>query len=216
MQPDLQGLEITPGEVKHLSGLSANAAIRPPKLRKFLAEILQSLLIIGLISVSGLLLIMVFPDHRLSLMAIHLILAVTLLIQDAFKIILTTKNRHFVSLLEDVDRYNKTIKSIDITDQLEAAGNPGVQLKDRARVIEALKLTREDLIRALKTERILRENQRFIRINPDLFATNINALAALQVDEKASEYGRILNEAFEIGMSIQDEMKQLQEKRYLK
>ena len=216
MQPDLQGLEITPGELKHLSGLSANAAIRPPKLRKFLAEILQSLLIIGLISVSGLLLIMVFPDHRLSLMAIHLILAVTLLIQDAFKIILTTKNRHFVSLLEDVDRYNKTIKSIDITDQLEAAGNPGVQLKDRARVIEALKLTREDLIRALKTERILRENQRFIRINPDLFATNINALAALQVDEKASEYGRILNEAFEIGMSIQDEMKQLQEKRYLK
>ncbi|MBD3562318.1 hypothetical protein H6S82_26280 [Planktothrix sp. FACHB-1355] len=73
-----------------------------------------------------------------------------------------------------------------------------------------MKLTREDIIRALKTEKVLRENEQFIKINPELFANNLTALAALQVDEQASEYGRYLNEAFQIGLSIQDEMKKLQ------
>ncbi|MGA9383055.1 MAG: hypothetical protein WBV73_30200, partial [Phormidium sp.] len=101
-----------------------------------------------------------------------------------------------------------------INDQIEAAGNPGVKLKDRERVIEALRLTREDIVRALKTEKILRENQEFINLNPDLFANNLKALTALQVDEQASEYGRILNEALQIGMSIQDEMKYLKGERF--
>lgn len=215
MQKDLQGLEITKGELKRLSGLSVNAVLKPASPRKFLAEILKTVGLIGILWVSCIFLVQVFPSHHLLLIIVHSFLAAWLVIDDAIKIYLSQKHRHFISIIEDVERYNAVIQSIDINDQIEAAGNPGVRLQQRERVIQALQLTREDLIRALKTEKILRENEHFIKLNSELFANNLNALAALQVGEKASEYGRLLNEAFEIGMSIKDEMRQLQKNRQL-
>jgi hypothetical protein len=113
-------------------------------------------------------------------------------------------------LLNDVERYNAVIKAIDINDQIEAAGNPGVSIKDRQKVIEALKLTRSDLVRALTTERILRENKKFIVNKSELFADNLAALTAMQVTEEASEHGRLLNEALQIALDVQLEMRSLQ------
>jgi hypothetical protein len=113
-------------------------------------------------------------------------------------------------LLNDVERYNAVIKAIDINDQIEAAGNSGVSLNERKKVIEALKLTRNDLIRALKTERILRENKNFIVSKLELFADNLAILTAMQVSEQASEHGRLLNEALQIALDVQQEMKSLQ------
>ena len=56
-QPDLQGLEITKGELKHLSGLSIDSVIRPFKLRRILHEVSKSILIGGLLALSCLILI---------------------------------------------------------------------------------------------------------------------------------------------------------------
>lgn len=113
-------------------------------------------------------------------------------------------------LLNDVDRYNAVIKAIDINDQIEAAGNPGVSLKERNKVLEALKLTRNDLVRALKTERILRENKKFIVSKSELFINNLATLTAMQVSEQATEHGRLLNEALQIALDVQQEMRSLQ------
>nr|WP_026082330.1 hypothetical protein [Mastigocladopsis repens] len=113
-------------------------------------------------------------------------------------------------LLNDVDRYNAVIKAIDINDQIEAAGNPEVSLKERKKVLEALKLTKNDLVRALKTEKILRENKNFIISKSELFAHNLATLTAMQVSEQASEHGRLLNEALEIALDVQQEMRSLQ------
>ncbi|MCC5638825.1 hypothetical protein LC593_23935 [Nostoc sp. CHAB 5844] len=113
-------------------------------------------------------------------------------------------------LLYDVERYNAVIKAIDINDQIEAAGNPEVSIQEREKVMAALKLTRADLIRALKTERILRENQNFIIGNAELFANNLAALTTMQVTEKATEHGKLLNEALQIALDVQYEMKKLQ------
>ncbi|BAY46341.1 hypothetical protein SAMD00079811_39490 [Scytonema sp. HK-05] len=113
-------------------------------------------------------------------------------------------------LLNDVDRYNAVIKAIDINDQIEAAGNPGVSLKERKKVLEALKLTRNDLVRALKTERILRENKKFIVSRAELFINNLATLTAMQVSEQATEHGRLLNEALQIALDVQQEMRSLQ------
>ncbi|MBD2503246.1 hypothetical protein [Anabaena azotica] len=113
-------------------------------------------------------------------------------------------------LLKDVQRYNSVIKVIDINDQIEDAGNAGVSIKEREKVIAALKLTRADLIRALRTERILRENKNFILSNTELFTNNLAALTAIQVTEQATEHGRLLNEALQIALDVQYEMKTLQ------
>ncbi|MBF2067947.1 MAG: hypothetical protein IGS39_26550 [Calothrix sp. C42_A2020_038] len=113
-------------------------------------------------------------------------------------------------LLSDVERYNNVIKAIYINDQIEAAGNTEVSIKERNKVLDALSLTRADLVRAIKTERILRENKNFIIGNSDLFANNLPTLSALQVSEQATEHGRLLNEALKIALDVQLEMKRLQ------
>ncbi|BAZ28541.1 hypothetical protein NIES4074_09750 [Cylindrospermum sp. NIES-4074] len=113
-------------------------------------------------------------------------------------------------LLNDVDRYNSVIKAIDINDQIEEAGNPEVRIQTRDKVIEALRLTRADLVRALKTEKILRENKSFILSNTELFINNLATLTAMQVTEQASEHGRLLNEALQIALDVQYEMRRLQ------
>ncbi|MHC5595314.1 MAG: hypothetical protein ACYTXC_05000 [Nostoc sp.] len=116
-------------------------------------------------------------------------------------------------LLNEVDRYNTVIRVIDINDQIEEAGNPEVVIKERDGVIEALKLTKSDLVRALKTERILRENKSFILSNTELFVNNLATLTAMQVTEQATEHGRLLNEALQIALDVQHEMKRLQTQR---
>jgi len=214
MQPDLQDLEITKGEIKHCSGVSTDAVYKPPTLRKFSAEITKTFLIIILIGLSCFVFVQILPQHLLALLAIHTVAAVGLLLDDFIKIYLSKKRRNLIRLFQDVDRYNSVIRAIDINDQIEAVGNPEVSLTNRTKVIHALRLTREDIIRALKTERILRENESFIRFNSDLFDSNLMALTALQVNDQASEHGRLLNEALQIVVDVQEEMKRLQTQRF--
>ncbi|HEY9675408.1 MAG TPA: hypothetical protein V6D11_28460 [Waterburya sp.] len=113
-------------------------------------------------------------------------------------------------LVKEVDRYNAVIRAVDINDQLEEAGNPGVGLSDRQKVIQALSVMKTDLERALKTERILRENKTFIAKHPQLFTTNLMALSTLQLSDQASEYGRVLDQALQVAVGVQEEMRKLQ------
>ena len=214
MQTDLQGLEITKGELKHCSGVSIDAVFRPPTLQKFSSEISKTFLIVGLIGFSCWILIQGFPEQLLILISIHSLAVISLIVNDFKKINFSKKNRNLVRIFEDVTRYNSLIKAIDINDQIEAVGNSGVRLKNREQVIQALRLTREDIIRALKTERILRENEDFIKLNSQLFENNLMALTALQVSDEASEHGRLLNEALEIVVDVQEEMRKLQNQRF--
>lgn len=214
MQTDLQGLEITRGELKHFSGVSIDAVFLPPTLPKFLSEIIKSFLIIALVSLNGLILIRSFPEQLVLLFIVHVTAIVSLLVNDLQKIYFSNKNRNLAKIFDDVTRYNSLIKAIDINDQIEAAGNPDVSLKNRAQVIEVLHLVREDIIRALKTERIFRENKNFIQLNSQLFESNLMTLTALQVNDQASEHGQLLNEALQIVVNVQDEMRKLQNQRF--
>jgi uncharacterized protein YjaG (DUF416 family) len=129
------------------------------------------------------------------------------------KILRQNMTNSLENLLHDVEKYNTVIKAIDINDQIEAAGNPEVAINQREQVIAALNLTRLDLIRALKTERILRENKSFILKNSDLFVNNLATLTSMQVTEQATENGKLLNEALQIALDIQYEMRKLQNHR---
>ena len=168
MQPDLQGLEITKGEVKHCSGVSIDAVFSPPTLLKFLSEIGKTFLVIIFICLSGLILGHLFPQHLLELIIIDTVASAILLADDLRRIHFSNKHRNLIKIFEEVRRYNCVIKAIDINDQIEAVGNPSVSLKNRERVIQALKLAREDIVRALKTEKIFRKNANFIKFNFEL------------------------------------------------
>ncbi len=214
MQTDLEGLEITRGELRHCSGVSIDAVFRPSTWSKFLSEIVKTFLIIGLVSLSCWILMKGFPEQIVLLTILHVIAVISLILNDIRKIRFSIKNRNLGRLFEDVIRYNSVIKAIDINDQIEAAGNPDVGLRNREQVLHALRLTKEDIIRALKTERILRENEKFIKLNYQLFESNLVALTALQVSDQASEQGRLLNEALQIVVDVREEMRKLQNQRF--
>ncbi len=211
MQPDLQGLEITPGELRHLSGMGMNHVYRPPTWQKFLQEGCKTLIASGLLFLSYRILLLISPRAQFILIIIHILIAVSVLIDDLYTIIRTLSYPNWLRIVEDVERYNAIVKAIVINDEIEEAGNSHVRIHQRDRVLKALHLIREDLVRALKTERILRKNHKFLKENDQLFATNLTTLTSLQISDRATEHGRLLNEALQVAVGVQEELKRLQD-----
>ncbi|MGB3238881.1 MAG: hypothetical protein WBB29_11325 [Geitlerinemataceae cyanobacterium] len=221
MKVDLEGLEISAGELRRLAGIDPMEVFRPHLLKNsrsrlnfFVQELIVSLALTPIL-VGFLYLFVLRPLLGSSLLA-----AIAALVFMPIAIIAgrwiwrqRTTPTALVALLDDVDRYHATLKAIDIGDRLEAAGASSATSSDRQTLISALQLTRNDLVRALQTERILRENKEFIATNPEVFANNLTAIQSLQVSQKASEYGRFLDEALQIGISVQDEMRKLQDEK---
>ncbi|NEO53077.1 MAG: DMT family transporter [Okeania sp. SIO3B5] len=114
------------------------------------------------------------------------------------------------TLIDEVYNYNKIveqfIKNVQVIDQLKAVGNP-VEVKDRDQVIKAFRNIKSDLERAIKTEKILRENPDF---KPEEFSIDLTFLRAVRFEEKAQTYAEFVNDAIEIGLRVQEEMKNLQ------
>lgn len=236
MRDDLQGLEISQDELQKLTNLPVNDRLliitnALQKLVKVYIQKIQSsegatVIFIGFATfVFSYLLFDIFLKIFVSWIEIPswillIILGVWvggltqtilyLVWRSRSKIVKLNMTSSLRILLNDVERYNTVIRAIDINDQIEEAGNPEVLIKERESVLAALKLTKADLVRALKTERILRENKSFILSNTELFVNNLATLTAMQVNEQATEHGRLLNEALQIALDVQDEMKRLQ------
>ncbi|HIK08792.1 MAG TPA: hypothetical protein IGS52_00750 [Oscillatoriaceae cyanobacterium M33_DOE_052] len=124
---------------------------------------------------------------------------------------LSNKMQYFrlSELLKEVEKHNQIVNNLYTLDQLEAVGNP-VKINDRIKVIEALKITRAGLVRALQTERILRENPNF---QPQYFNIDLSGVQAERTMVRAVEYAQLLDDAVQIGVSLQQEMRKLQRNR---
>jgi hypothetical protein len=139
------------------------------------------------------------------------ILAAIAALGQAYWIFRSRRMPLLLNLLEEVDRYNRLIQAIHINDELVEAGNPTrAKLPQRDQIIETLKLTRSDLIRALKTERILRQNKDFIEQQREFFGDELAALTALQLREQASEQSQLLDAALQIALQVRSQLSQLQ------
>ena len=155
-------------------------------------------------------------DPTLFIMFFQITMGFSLIITLGCNIYIWFKAKHLVTLInliDEIHKYNEAIRALEIIDRLTAAGNLEVNLTNRQNVVEALAVTRESLICALKTEKIFRENQDFIDRRYELFANienNLAALMAFEIGDRASEYGQLLNEALKIGTSVQKEVRKLQ------
>ncbi|MBD1216744.1 hypothetical protein RI030_11030 [Aphanizomenon flos-aquae NRERC-008] len=227
MRDDLQGLDISHDQLKNATNLPVNnkliiiTNIIQQFIRKSLKKAQQTekptVIFAGLTIFVCTYLFLVKIPFWISIIFVLWVCGTTqtllyLLWKGKNKFLNRNMTNSLRILLNDVERYNSVIKAIDINDQIEDVGNLGVGIQEREKVLEALELTRNDLIRALKTERILRENKHFIITNSNLFTNNLATLASMQVSEEATEHGRILNEALQISLDVQEEMKRLQSK----
>jgi len=201
MSSDLQELLITKGEIRHLTGFDT-----------FRYHCLIYLtILVALINTSPIeryrelnSSIQAFGDRNItsileSIFKITLKIIETLKLNDSIKKIVKGT---LVNLLIDVKNHNKIVYKINVLDQLNSVGNK-VSLDDRGNILKALTITRENLVRALKTNKILRENPGF---ETDSFSVDINSLQSLQITEQSSEYASLFNQALQIGISIQEDI----------
>ena len=112
-------------------------------------------------------------------------------------------------LLDEIDRFNEMVAAVEILEELGSTQNSRLNLENRQEVIEALHLTRESLVCGLMTESVMRKHQRFMARRQEMFSSierNLATLQLLQVSDEASDYGRLLNEAIQIGTSVHREL----------
>jgi hypothetical protein len=228
MQSDLESLKITAGELEHITGLDISETFmgrvyRPTVFRKprqLLSLAVTELLTFGLILVFclpfSLILARSFGNSNLatativSFLQIAFVVSVVLfLLWNACMTLQGKKLKILAHLLDEVDKHNEIIDAVDVIDQLGAVKNSAVALIDRPAVIEALTVTRESIVCALMTEKILRKHQRLIARRYELFSqieTNLATLQAVQMSQQATEYAQLLNEALAIGRSVHQEL----------
>jgi predicted nucleic acid-binding protein len=79
-------------------------------------------------------------------------------------------------------------------------------------VLQALQTTRESLLCALMTEKILRKHKRFLARKQELLTqleTNLVTLQTLQLTTEANDYGQLLNDALQIALAVKREVDRL-------
>ncbi|MBW4658364.1 MAG: hypothetical protein KME15_06800 [Drouetiella hepatica Uher 2000/2452] len=233
MQPDLETLRITPSELEHLTGLEISdtfmgrvyrpSALKDPKrLRSLLlTEILAFGIILifclpmGLVIAQGLNLLTEDGSRTLLFLGVNFAIAIALFIGwNLYMRIQGKPLKSLAHLLDEVDKHNEIIQAVHIIDQLSSVQRstlttPRLELIDRNEIFTALSATRESLISALMTERILRKHHQFVARRHELFThieTHLATLQNLQINHQANEYGQLLNEALKIGMSVRQEI----------
>ncbi|MEH2375597.1 hypothetical protein [Nostoc sp.] len=217
MQPDLIGLEISKGELRRLTGFDPEDVFRPSvmqdskkRLGFFINEMLVTLALTPII-VGSVYAFIILPtigsSIRLGILLLILVPIPILVGRSLWRQL--TCPEGLTILLDEVDKYHDLIHAIDINDQLAASGNVESSIQDRDKVTAALQLIREDLVRALKTERILRDNKKLLANNQELFVNNLASLQALQLSSQAGEYAQLLNQSLQIAIDVQAEIRKL-------
>jgi len=117
-------------------------------------------------------------------------------------------------LIDEIERYNliagNFIININAISSLSEAGAK-VNLNNRQQVITNISKLKNDLLKALKIERIFRENP---QIDPQSLNFDFTSLSALELNNRAVEYANEVNQLVEIGISVQTEMDSLFNKKY--
>jgi len=232
MQPELADLKITEHELESLTGLDISETFiggffggvyRPISLKHLnrvflfcLTEAMGFFLFFILSLPVGLLVIRDATGsiNQLSMMSqfLQVNLGTALALFLGWNLYMKVASRRFnplVHVLDEVDKYNEMLQAIALFDQLEAVGNSPTNLVDRHDILEALRLTRDSLVAGLMTEKILRESRGLLSRRADLLAhmeSNLAILRTQAINYQATEYGHLLNEALQIGISVHREV----------
>jgi hypothetical protein len=208
---------MTKGELRRLIGLDPEDVFRPSimKNREKRLSLLINEIVVAL-ALTPIIVGFIYAFIILPTIGSSILLGIILLTSVPIAVIVGrwfwrrfTCPRTLTILLDEVDKYHAVIKAIDIHDQLVTSGNTQSSIADREKVVAALQLIREDFVRALKTERILRDNKKLFTHNQELLANNLTNLQALQVSNQAGEYAQLLNQSLQIALDVQTEIRKL-------
>ncbi|PMB50600.1 hypothetical protein CEN40_01560 [Fischerella thermalis CCMEE 5205] len=218
MQPDLLGLEITKGELKRLTGVKLEDFLLPSMMvnreQRFaflMKEVRETLLLVLLIG--GLMYALITLTIG-SNVGLGIVLLIAVAIAVIFGRWLWRRFRYpksLIILLNEVDKFHTAVQAVDNLDQLAVSENSENNFNERQTVITALELVREDLVRALKIERILRDNKKPLSEQEELFVNNLANLQSLRISSSIGEYVQILNQSLQIDLDVQSQIRKLQQ-----
>ncbi len=235
MQSELENLQITAEAIENLTDGNLSTMFAIPVCQAFIfgnSRAFISVLLTELFTL-GLLLIFILP---IGLMAFRnfggspkdiagivplliMGLSVALLSLSVWNIYLwklAQRLKSLVRLLNEVERYNSTIQTLTVLDQIGAIGTLDYPTRDREDVLEVLRVTKQGLMQALQVEKLLRERQSAIDSRYELFAqleANLTELMTWEASDRTSECGHLFNEALQIGISVHREVRSLQKGR---
>jgi len=212
------GLEISKGELRRLTGVSPDRVLRPGIIAnhqqrlKFWQNEISLVFVISVVIVGLIYSLIILPTvgSAISLgIILFIIVAVVLLLGRSLWQRLQTP-KVLIKFLDAVDQYHALIVAVDVNDQLAVSGDLDNSLDDREQVITTLQLLREDLVQALKTARLLRDNKKLLANQQELFVNNVTNIQAIKENTQASEYGQIINQLLQIDLEVQAELRKLQ------
>lgn len=224
MNSELETLSISRDELNEITGLEVSSifmggTIRPSVFRsqrRLISLLVTEVLAIGVLFTMGLGLALVLVRQRENFEQLGSLLLVVAGCLGVGAIAWHSYQWHrckilgtLAHLLDEVDRHNDIIQALRVMDQLEAAQSRSPGLPQRPEIIQALQATRQSLLSALVTEKILRHHRSLVNRRQELFTaieTNLAILQTLQVNHQASEYQHFLQEALEIGLAVQQEI----------
>ena len=218
MTSDLQALRITWAELDQVTGLDIGAVfmggiIRPSvwrSRRQLLSLVITESLVLGTIFIVcvGLGLVLVRQQEGFDQLG-GLLLGLAGAI--AWHLYQWQRSKTFITLarlLDECDRHNDIIQALQVMAELESAQVTTPEFPRHREVLTALQATRDSLISALMTEKILRRHRVLLERRQELFGTietNLATLQSRQVNHQASEYRQLLQEALNIGLAVQQE-----------
>lgn len=210
MQVDLIELEITKGELRRFTGFKPEQVLRSSimenseqRLEFFRNEMLLSF-VFTLITVGFCYAFIILPtigSSTILLLIVFIIVFVTVITGRWLWRRLAFPQTLRI-LLDTVDKYHTVIQAIDMTDQALDEKSESM-INDREKVISALRFVREDLVQALKTDRIVRERKKLPPNYQDLSTNHLTNLHALQLSENTSEYTQLLEQILQIALDLQ-------------
>ncbi|MGF1489195.1 MAG: hypothetical protein ACFBSE_19075 [Prochloraceae cyanobacterium] len=118
--------------------------------------------------------------------------------------------KHLAVLFNEFQKHNQIVRAIDVKEQLDAVEQTESDPQIKLTLLKALIEMREDLIKALKVEKILRENSSVVQTNPELFQSSFNATNVQKIIDRGSEYDRLINKTLKIGTKVNQEIKLMQ------
>jgi hypothetical protein len=238
MNADLEDLRISDRELERLSGLDVSnifvggifGGVYRPSIFQSVSRSLQFLLTEVL--VFALLFIFTLPlglavtrnsvnsfnQWSVVLLFLQTTLGTAIVLMIGWNLYMGLRVRRMKSLmrlLDEVDQFNQVLSAIDVLDRLNAVKSSQQQF-DRQQVLSALGLARDTLVSGLTTEKILRDSRGLLARSGDLAANierNLVAIETLEVSDRADEYGQLLREALQIGLSVQREVQQVYQRR---
>jgi hypothetical protein len=121
--------------------------------------------------------------------------------------------RSLIALMEEIDTHNRIVRALDVRDRLAEAGSSPPLPEERQVLVETLVRVRAELVRALKTERILRENRDLIELGAGPLEVGMVPEEARRLNEAGGAYATLINQAVGVGVQVQEEMRRLRENR---